>query len=99
MFLTSTLSSLLSGITSLESQNKVTKIPNYLTILFTIILVLLKLIMNLVIYPTGSRGSLIIGAIVPLGVTSDCNLGGESSTLSTETLGYFVVFTSIPKLG
>jgi hypothetical protein len=99
MLLTSTLSSFLSGITSLESQNKVTKIPNYLTLLFTIILVLPKLTMNSIIYSTESQGSSIIGSTVLLSTPSNCDLGGESSTFSTKTFGIYVAFIFVPELG
>lgn len=74
MFFTSTLSSLLSGITSLELQNKVRKIPICLTLLYTTILVVLKLILNLIIYPTGSQKSSIIDLITPLGAPFSCDL-------------------------
>lgn len=61
---------------SLESQNKVTKFPNYLTLLLTTIPVLLKLTLNLVIYSIGSCRGSITGLIAPLGVPSGCDLGG-----------------------
>ncbi len=70
------LYSLLNGIASLDSQNKVSKIPNCLVVLFTIISVLPELAMNLVIYPTKSWGSLIIGSNTLLGAPSDYDLGG-----------------------
>jgi len=60
---------------SSKSQNKVTNFPNFLTLLFITIPVLLKLTLNSVIYFTRSWGGLIIGLIVPLGMPFGCDLG------------------------
>jgi hypothetical protein len=98
MFITSTLSSLPSGITFLKLQNKVTKIPICLTLLFTTLSVLLKVIVNSIIYPTRSQGSLIIGSTILLSAPSGCDFGGESLTFSTKTFGTSMAFTSVSKL-
>jgi hypothetical protein len=56
----------------LESQNKVTKFPNYLTLLLTL---LLKLILNLVIYFIGSWAGSITNPIASLGMPLVATLG------------------------
>ncbi len=98
MFLTSTLSSLQSEITSSKSQNKITKFPHCLTLLLTTISILLKLTINLVIYVTRSWGGSIIGLIIPLSTPSSCDLQGESLTLSTETFWISIAFSLASKL-
>lgn len=95
MFLTSTLSFLLNGIMSSELQNKVTKNPNYRTLLFTINPVLSKLILNSIIYPTRSWGSLIIDWTTSLGAPLGYDFGGESLTFCIETFRTFVAFSFV----
>ncbi len=99
MFFTSTLSSFLTKITSSESQNKVTKFPNCLTLLFTTILVLLKLTLNLVIYSTRSQGGSITNSTTSWGAPSSCNLKGESLTSSIETSRTSATFSFTLELG